>query len=130
MFFLVWILFQWELNESIHLQVLLLYSWINKNMQKICLYHFMSNFFFLYDTATLSAISTNSKLNLKTIFRPRCFWDTSNNKQMINVFPYMDPISMKTWWVCAKALFKTLWVSFFFLYDIATLSGNIHQFKT
>ncbi|MBA0721728.1 hypothetical protein Golax_009240 [Gossypium laxum] len=42
------------------------------------------------------ATSTNSELNLKVIFQPRRFWDTPNNQRMINVFPCVDPISMRT----------------------------------
>ncbi|GJY04991.1 hypothetical protein Tco_0370931 [Tanacetum coccineum] len=38
--------------------------------------------------------STNSELNLKAIFQPRCFWDAANNQRMASAFPCVDPISM------------------------------------
>ena len=42
------------------------------------------------------AASTNSELNLKTIFRPERFQDAPNNQRMASAFPCVDPISMGT----------------------------------
>jgi hypothetical protein len=42
------------------------------------------------------AASTNSELNLKTIFRPERFRDAPNNQQMASAFSCVDPISMGT----------------------------------
>ncbi|MBA0712052.1 hypothetical protein Golax_011177 [Gossypium laxum] len=42
------------------------------------------------------AASTNSKLNLKVIFRPGRFRDAPNNQRMVTAFPCVDPISMGT----------------------------------
>ncbi|MBA0730499.1 hypothetical protein Golax_023266, partial [Gossypium laxum] len=54
-----------------------------------------SSFFRLASPLPLAA-STNSKLNLKAIFRPRRFWDAPNNQQIASAFPCVDPISMGT----------------------------------
>lgn len=76
-------------------------SWINENVQKFYLpLPFYESLPFLHMASLLPlATSTNSKLNLKAIFRPRSILDAPNNQRMASVFLSVDSISMGTWWV-------------------------------